>query len=532
MTTTETATQPPALIVDRKRFDAVIFDLDGVVTRTAQVHAAAWKLLFDELLEKRRQRGEPDFEPFDSGRDYRIYVDGKARRDGIRSFLESRGLELPSGQPDDPPDRETVSGLANRKNRAFLEQLERDGVEAYESTVRLLESLRARGFRVAIISASENCQAVLEAAGLLDHFEARVDGLETKRLGLKGKPAPDVFVEAARRLGVEPARAVIVEDAIAGVQAGRAGKFACVVGVDRVGHPDDLRNNGADVVVSDLAEVTVEDPSTTGSANTADLPSALERLEEILGQPARQPVVFLDYDGTLTPIVSQPEDAVLSDAMREVVRRLANVCTVAVISGRDLPDVRDRVGLDSIVYAGSHGFDIAGPKGLRRENEEAQACLPALDQAEAALRDPLEAIPGAKLERKRFSIAVHFRNAPDDRLAEIEQIVDRVHRRHPDLRQSGGKKIFELQPNIDWHKGRAVFWLLDTLDLNHPDLVPLYLGDDLTDEDAFKALAGQGVGIVIRDEPRPTTAQYALESPAEAGAFLEQLANRPVPPSA
>jgi alpha,alpha-trehalase len=186
------------------------------------------------------------------------------------------------------------------------------------------------------------------------------------------------------------------------------------------------------------------------------------------------------------------------------------------------------VGVDGIVYAGSHGFDIAGPGQLRRENAEAQSFLPALDQAESALRDQLAGIPGARVERKRFSIAVHFRNAPENRVSEIEQIVTRLQQQHPKLRRSGGKKIFELQPGIDWHKGRAVLWLLDALKLNRPEVLPLYFGDDLTDEDAFKALADRGVGIVIRDESRPTAAQYALESPDETALFLERLASRVV----
>jgi trehalose-phosphatase len=212
--------------------------------------------------------------------------------------------------------------------------------------------------------------------------------------------------------------------------------------------------------------------------------------------------------------------------MRDVVRRLAQVCTVAVISGRDLPDVRDRVAVQGIIYAGSHGFDIAGPGGLRLENEEAQACLPALDQAESSLREQLQSIPGARVERKRYSIAVHYRNVPEDRVPEIEPIVDRVNRRHGDLRRSGGKKIFELQPRIDWHKGRAVLWLLKTLELDRSNVLPVYLGDDLTDEDAFHALAERGVGIVIRDEPRTTAAQFALESTDETATFLEQLTHR------
>lgn len=516
-----TTAQSP-FVIARARFDAVIFDLDGVVTQTAGVHAAAWKQLFDEYREKRLQRHQRAYEPFEIETDYREYVDGKPRYDGIQSFLQSRQIDLPYGTPDDPPDQETVCGLANRKNLLFRQSLEKVGVKVYDSTVRLINDLRIGGFRVAVISASKNCSMVLRAARLLDVFDAQVDGLEANRLQLKGKPAPDVFLEAARRLGVRPERAVVVEDAVAGVQAGKKGGFAFVIGVDRTGVPDRLKKHGADLVVADLAEVVAETEDTASAASTASLPSAKDRLDEIIAERPQRVAVFLDYDGTLTPIVSRPEDAILDDAMRETIRRLASECTVAVISGRGLDDVRARVGLDEIVYAGSHGFEIVGPGGLREENREAKASLEDLARAEAALEEKLAAIPGAQLERKKYSLAIHYRNVPEARVAEVDRAVEEVAQRHARLRRSGGKKVHELQPNIDWHKGRAVLWLLEALGLEQGDVLPMYLGDDLTDEDAFQALRGRGVGIVVRDrdEPRPTAARYALESPREVGEFL------------
>jgi trehalose-phosphatase len=263
------------------------------------------------------------------------------------------------------------------------------------------------------------------------------------------------------------------------------------------------------------------DPSSSWLMTT-ELPSALDKISEIRGGNRRW-VVFLDYDGTLTPIVARPEAAVLDPAMREIVRRLAGEVKVAVISGRDLADVRERVGLSELIYAGSHGFDIAGPGGLRKENEEAQACLPVLDGAEKALREKLASIPGAQVERKKYSVAVHYRNVAEEREAEVGDVVETIAKEHPKLRRSGGKKVYELQPGIDWHKGRAVLWLLETLGLNGSDVLPLYVGDDLTDEDAFLGLQGRGVGIVVRDEARPSAALYALENPEEVGKFLELL---------
>jgi alpha,alpha-trehalase len=507
----------------RERFDGVIFDLDGVVTRTASVHAAAWKQLFDEYREERLNRDLPVYDPFDAGDDYREYVDGKPRYDGIESFLGARGIELPRGDPDDPSDAETICGLGNRKNELFREELESVGVRVFESTIRLIEDLRAEGFKVAIISASKNCALVLEAAGIQDLFHARVDGVEAGKLGLAGKPAPDVFVEAARRLGVEPDRSVVVEDALAGVRAGHDGGFALVIGVNRGGDPERLRGNGADVVVSDLEEVTVGRSSDPPVRSAAELPSALERVAESAAFRAKRLAVFLDFDGTLSPIVANPEDAALSEELRDTIRRLARVCPVAIVSGRDLDDVRERVGLEEIVYAGSHGFDIAGPGGLRLENPEAQEYLPVLDEAELALREKLADIAGVRVERKKYAIAIHFRNADEEREPDVERVVDGVGARHARLRLGRGKKIFELQPAIDWHKGRAVDWLLDALDLKGFDVLPMYLGDDVTDEDAFRTLSGRGLGIVVRDEPRPTAAEFALESPAEVASFLDKL---------
>ena len=512
------------LMIPRDQYDAVIFDLDGVVTRTARLHAAAWKQLFDEYREDRLKRDLPVYPPFDEDKDYLEYVDGKPRYDGIESFLSASDIDLPRGDPDDPPEKRTICGLGNRKNELFHEHLESDGVDAYDSTVELIHHLQEDGFKTAIISASKNCAAVLEAAGLQDLFQVRVDGVELEKLNLAGKPEPDVFVVAAKRLEVDPERAVIVEDAIAGVQAGRKGGFGLVIGVGRSGNPERLRENGADQVVSDLSEVVVEEGSS--SCDTSELSSGLDAINEIAASHSKRLAVFLDYDGTLSPIVAHPEDAVLSEEMRNTLRRLAMVCPVAVVSGRDLADVRERVGLEEIIYAGSHGFDIAGPDGLRRENPEAQDFLPALDEAEAELREQLADVEGAQVERKKFAIAIHFRNAAEASVPDIEQAVDAVRSNHPKLRKGDGKKIFELQPDIDWHKGRAVIWLLKALDLDQRKVLPIYLGDDVTDEDAFRTLRARGLGIVVRDEPRETAAEYALDSPAEVASCLDRLVAR------
>jgi beta-phosphoglucomutase family hydrolase len=232
-----------------------LFDLDGVLTQTAKVHAKAWKQTFDDYLRKRAQERGEKFVPFDDVSDYDEYVDGKPRYDGVRSFLESRGIALPEGDPSDPPGAETIRGIGDLKNRTVQELIDSQGVEAYEGSVRFAEAAREAGLRRAVVSSSANCREVLKAAGIADLFEAVIDGNVAEEKGLKGKPAPDTFLAGAQALGVGPDRAAVFEDALAGVEAGRAGHFAYVVGVDRVGQADALKQHGADVVVKDLAEL-------------------------------------------------------------------------------------------------------------------------------------------------------------------------------------------------------------------------------------------------------------------------------------
>jgi len=238
---------------------ACLFDMDGVVTQTAVVHAAAWKEMFDEYLRRHAEETGTEFVPFDAHHEYDAYVDGKPRLDGTRSFLESRGIELPEGKPDDPPGTPTIYGLSNRKNDLVLAKLAQGDVQVYEGTVTYIRSVREKGIGTAIVSSSANTQQILDSAGLADLFDVRVDGLIAKQRGLRGKPAPDTFLAAAAELHVTASQAAVFEDALAGVEAGRAGHFALVVGVDRVGQADELSKHGADIVVKDLAELLDKD---------------------------------------------------------------------------------------------------------------------------------------------------------------------------------------------------------------------------------------------------------------------------------
>ncbi|MGY3603429.1 MULTISPECIES: HAD family hydrolase [unclassified Bradyrhizobium] len=248
--------QPESKRINRDQYDAVLFDLDGVLTDTANLHATCWKQMFDEyLLERARETGTA-FRPFDIDADYRLHVDGKPRYDGVRDFLRSRGIELPEGDPGDPAQVETVYGLGNRKDDLVDRAIVEVGVEPYAGSLQFIHQLRRNGFKIAVVTSSQNCASVLRAAGLDEFFEVRVDGNVILEQRLSGKPAPDTFLLAARLLGVEPIRTIVIEDAISGVQAGSNGNFGLVIGVARKGNADELKHHGAHLVVGDLAELT------------------------------------------------------------------------------------------------------------------------------------------------------------------------------------------------------------------------------------------------------------------------------------
>ncbi|MEX2230152.1 MAG: trehalose-phosphatase [Dehalococcoidia bacterium] len=513
--------------LSREQFDAVVLDLDGVITDTASVHAAAWKQLFDRFLSERAERAGEPFRPFDVEHDYLRHVDGKSRSDGVVSFLDSRAIALPYGDPSDPEDRETVCGLGKRKDRYFHERLAAQGVVVFASTIALVEALRRAGFGVAVISASRNCRAILEASGLSGLFDARVDGEVAAERGLPGKPDPAIFLEAARRLASQPARTVVIEDAEAGVEAGARGGFALVIGVDRVGgaHARALRERGAHVVVDDLGAVRVGD---SRERPVADIPDALGEWERLAGRLRTAALaLFLDFDGTLSPIVEDPELAELLPGTRAVLERLGRRCTVAVISGRDLQDVRRRVGITGIWYAGSHGFELMAPDGTYHEQDAADDAVPALDRAERSLSRRLSAIEGVLLERKRFTLAVHYRRVDRGTVGTVTAAVDEACRRERGLRVMHGKQVMELRPDVDWDKGSALHRLVDQLHLDRRRVLPLYGGDDLTDEDAFRALAGWGIGVLVRDAEsaeRSTVADVAVDGPEAFRALLDRIA--------
>lgn len=241
--------------IDFEKFKAVLFDLDGVLTSTEKIHSACWKKMFDEFLQEKSTETGEDFVPFDLERDYLKYIDGKPRYQGVRDFLTARSINLPEGTLKSPPSEKSIMGLGNKKNKLFNEIVERDGVEVYKSSLELVKYLNNKGIKMAVVSSSRNCRQILSASKMDSFFKVVVDGIKSAELGLEGKPEPDTFLQASRQLGVNPQHAVVIEDAISGVIAGKNGEFGLVVGIARKGNFNELRENGADIIVSDLAEI-------------------------------------------------------------------------------------------------------------------------------------------------------------------------------------------------------------------------------------------------------------------------------------
>jgi len=510
----------PELTISREKIDAAIFNLDGVVTRIARLQASAWKRLFDTYLRERASQQGEDYRYFDGALDYRRYIDGRPRYQAIKHFLLARHIDLPEGEPDDPPERGTIYGLGNRKNLIFDQIVEAEGIAVYGCTIALIHRLRKAGIKTAVVSASKHCDLVLERARITDLFDTRIDGMEAERLDLDSKPDPDIFLETVRRLGVAPPRTVVFEDTVVGITAGKRGRLALVIGVDHGGLDRKMRQYGADFVVRDLCRVDVEGTDSDRRSSPRPLTDVAWVSKQLAG---KRLALFLDYGGTLASIHDRPEDARLSEDMRLILRDVARVAQVVVVSGRDLDEVSELVGLQEITYAGSHGLEIRGPN-LRLELPEGIDASDDLDRATVDLTAALKTISRARLTRKRFAIVVHYRRQAGWGSDAVEAAVERVQAHFPRLHLTGGKEVIELLPDIDWDKGRAVRWLLSELGLDGPEVLPIYVGDDVTDEDAFQAVRGRGLGILVSDRPQPSAALYQVRDTDHVAELLRHLA--------
>lgn len=502
-----------------KKFEAGIFDLDGVITRTARLHQKAWRKLFEEYRNFLRRKGEPTFDPYQRA-DYAKYIDGRSRLDGLKAFLQSRDVELPKGSPDDQFEDETLYGLGNFKNETFRELLEEEGVDIYDDSVDRIRNWREEGLKTAIISASRNCAFILKNAGLEDLFDVRVDGLVAEKRGLPGKPNPAIMLEAAKELGVDPSKAFVVEDALPGVAAAKKGGFGLVVGIARNAGEEELRESGADIVVGRLGQLDLESGE---EVMPEELPHAIEekvRIHEVLEE--RPPVLFLDFDGTLAPIVENRDEASIDPQIRHTLENMApHFRLTAVVSGRDLLDVKNRVNLDHLYYLGSHGFEMCGPGEFSEQQPEAVTMLPQLEEAEKEAREQLKGFEGTDVERKRFAIALHYRQAGEEGEKAVLETVKKIANSSSDLKRSSGKKVAEIRPDIEWDKGKAISWLMNEVGVQKSEFTPIYIGDDITDEDAYREIRDTGIGIQVGQHGERTAARYFLRDVQEVRQFLQ-----------
>ena len=499
---------------------AAIIDLDGVIIKTDDQHAKTWKGAFDQYNERRKKEGKEAYKAFSIKEDYPKLLAGLPRYDGVWEFLNSRGIELDYGSPEDAGTEETVCGIGNLKNELFQELIEKEGVEVFEENIEKVRSWKEEGLRIAVVSSSKNCKQMLDAAQLNDLFEVRIDGIIAAERNIPGKPAPDTFLEAVDKLGIPPREALVVEDSPAGVEAAKGGDFRLIIGISSLSSgKEDLLEKGADIVVDNLQELKVE---LRQERTAAELPPVLERLQELkktFGETT--PLLFLDFDGTLSPIVENHQDAAISHEMRNLVKDLSKKYPVAVVSGRGLADVRKRVGLPELFYAGSHGFEIAGPDGYSKDHEEAVKVIPVFDEIEPILRKKLEPVSGVDFERKKFTLAIHYRQVPKEQEENVHENVSAVLKDYPEVLKSDGKKVIEIRPAIDWHKGKAVEFLKKELS-EAQDPLSVYVGDDVTDEDAFRTVSN-GIGILVGEHSQNTYADYGLEKQEDVQKLFREL---------
>jgi alpha,alpha-trehalase len=502
-----------------KKFEAGIFDLDGVITRTTGLHQKAWRALFEEYRRFLLRNGKAAFAPYQDA-DYAAYIDGRSRLDGLKAFLQSRDLQLPTGDPGDRLEDETLYGLGNFKNEAFRQRLRSEGVDLYPDAVDRIRAWRAKGLKTAVISASKNCALILERTGLEDLFDTRIDGQIAEERGLPGKPDPAIMLEAARELGVRPPKAFVVEDALPGVAAAAEGGFGLVVGLVRNAAAEELREHGADIVLSRLGQLN---PESAVDIMPEELPNALDHREEIRHiLEKRRPLLFLDFDGTLAPIVNDHKKAGIDPQIRQTLEKMTpHFMLVAIVSGRDLLDVKNRVGIDHLYYLGSHGFEASGPGNFSERQPEAIGLLPQLQEAEKEARERLKDYEGTDVERKGFAIALHYRQAGEDGEKAVRETVRKITERRPGLKMSSGKMVVEIRPDIEWDKGKAISWLMDKTKVKKAERTPIYIGDDLTDEDAYREIRDTGIGIQVGRHGEPTAARYFLRDVPEVRKFLQ-----------
>ena len=500
---------------------AVIFDIDSILD-TAWVHQTAWKTTIDEFL----QTGYND-QPVMTEDEYDRFFVRKPRYERIKNLLESRQITLSYGGDEDSPGQKSIGALENQKAKIFNEILLTAEVKLIDKVIRRITEWKNSGIKTAVVSLDENFRNVSCTEEIRRLFDIMIDATTAKKTGLKDKPEADLFMEAVRQLGLAPEQCAVFDSTVGGLRAASKANFGLVAGIPGDHNNRELNENGADVVIDEFDAFDLLNDQEVQARFRQPFPrfaSEYTKIGEIV--QGKTPVIFLDFDGTLTPIVKHPEDAYLSDEMQEIIKACAARLKVAVVSGRDMDDLKKRVMLDNVIYAGSHGFRISGPGGLYREHEKTAEILPLLDDTEQKLEQLFSGrFKGVKIERKRYAIAVHFRNAAKEDIPGIREKVFEFVDNTAGLKTGEGKMIIELKPDIEWHKGKAVKWILEKLGMDdRSSYLPVYIGDDVTDEDAYKELADEGISIQVGPGAEPSAARFRLRNIYHVRILLKELA--------
>jgi trehalose-phosphatase len=501
---------------------AVVIDLGGVLVHTALIHINAWEQVFTEYFP---DKGEG---PLFSENDYYTYFAGKPRYGRLQIFLNSKNINLPFGNEKDLPGDQTICSLENKKAKLFTRLINEGKLQVYEKAVEKIKYWKAKGLKTAVVSSDEKFKKALNLAEISNLFDVKIDSASSRKMGLKEKPEADLYVEAAKELDLPPESCVLFDDSVAGLQAGSKANYGLVVGVNRTNNRKELSENGADMVIDTFQDFDLFDNAEIDDWFIQSIPPFASEYSKIGKAVYKKiPVVFLDYDGTLTPIVQQPEDAILSKEMQDVLRECAAKFKVAAVSGRDMDDLRSKINIDNLIYAGSHGFRISGPGGLYMEHEKSAELLPKLDRMEEKLNTVFSnTTEGVRVERKRFAIAVHYRNAGAEDIPYIKQKVYETNSGRTGFKVGEGKMILEIKPDINWHKGKAVLWILEKLNLADTSrYIPIYIGDDVTDEDAYEVLKNRGMGIQVGPGAKNTAAHFRLKNVYQVRLLLKELVN-------
>lgn len=489
----------------------IIFDMDGVVTQTATLHFDAWKAILDEFLLTRN----PEENKLFTEEDYFYYLDGMPRAEGLSNFLTARQIIPHSNQ------EKWIKQLTNKKNKYLQKLLKNQSVDYFPDTLQFIEFLLLHRYQIALISSSKNCIPILKSAKIDRLFPIYVDGIISEQLNIPGKPEPDIFLEAAKRLKLCPQECLVIEDALSGVKAAKKGQFGTIIALDRKKKlSSQFLELQPDYILPDLSKAQQLFNKNTRihrapKSGLAVLPSIYHLMKHCY-----QFIIFLDYDGTLTPIVEKPDQAILSTSMHHCLTSLSQEYLTVIISGRELEDLKEHINISTLFYSGNHGLEFMGPQSYYQIGEEFKE---EIEELYYALTQKFAGISGCFIENKNFSLSVHYRLVDEKKVRLIEKQVDNALVNYPRLKKHYGKKVYEIRPNILWNKGIASNAILEKFKLNNPHLIPIYIGDDVSDEDAFDVFQTKGITIKVEKNPLHTKANYFLDSPLEVQSFLTQL---------